>query len=336
MSTYQLSDDIDEINLYKLKPASRERGTYADQQNKSSDEQSPSQIIIGDEVSEDDKESAEEERLNSLLRTVLITLRDHPDIIMDILQDEERKNMDFQLPPAQLVSQPKRVQKKGGDMYKALGDSSESSDSSEESRESSESHDASYYKNKYDKSSKSSQGSDESKELDLAHYYKQKYGGKSESEDTSSSVSHDEDVEEEDKKSTVPLDKRVPEQPEETIDITSLPDGNDVDLTDMISEGGLEDLPEYIEWKNKLPKPSKLLVSDSSLNLGKIAPGFIQTSIKQNEQNTQARSQALKPVVTEEEMSQDSGEADKESDKENKAESNQTNDASSSDKSKNS
>ncbi|XP_061174542.1 dentin sialophosphoprotein-like isoform X2 [Saccostrea echinata] len=319
----------------KAKPTSGERGTYTEQQNKSSDEQSPSQVIIGDEVREEEKENAEEESLNSLLRTVLITLRDHPDIVMDILQDEERKNMDFQRPPEQLDMEPKRVQKKGGEMYKALGDSSESSDSSDESRENSDSRDASYYKNKYDKSSKSSQDSEESRELDLAHYYKQKYR-KSEDDDTGSSVSNDEDDREENKKSTVPLDKRVPEQPEETIDITSLPDGNDVDLTDMISEGGLEDLPEYIEWKNKLPKPSKLLTSDGSLNLGKIAPGFIQTSTKLEEQNTQPRSKALKPVVTEAQMSQNSGKVDKGSYTENKSETNQTNEKSSIDKSKDS
>lgn len=34
----------------------------------------------------DDAEAEEEESLNDLLKTVLITLRDHPDIIMNILE----------------------------------------------------------------------------------------------------------------------------------------------------------------------------------------------------------------------------------------------------------
>lgn len=91
----------------------------------------------------------------------------------------------------------------------------------------------------------------------MAQYYKQKYG-KAKDDYKSESTSSEED---DDKRlSTVSLDKRVPEQPEETIDITSLPDENDVDLTNIISEGGLEDLPEYRELKENSPKSSKVLL----------------------------------------------------------------------------
>lgn len=42
---------------------------------------------VGEYIRNDEgKEAEDEESLNDLLKTVLITLRDHPDIIMDILQ----------------------------------------------------------------------------------------------------------------------------------------------------------------------------------------------------------------------------------------------------------
>lgn len=42
---------------------------------------------VGEFIRNDDEmEVEDEESLNDLLKTVLITLRDHPDIIMDILQ----------------------------------------------------------------------------------------------------------------------------------------------------------------------------------------------------------------------------------------------------------
>lgn len=140
----------------------------------------------------------------------------------------------------------------------------ENSDQSRGSRESSESRDGSYYKNKYDMSVFSGENSDDSKELDLAQYYKQKYAN-SKSDGSRSSSSSSSSSSEEDEHPVVPLDKRVPEQPEETIDITSLSDGDDLDLTNLISEGGLEDLPEYKESHNKLvPEPSKVLKADVS------------------------------------------------------------------------
>lgn len=110
----------------------------------------------------------------------------------------------------------------------------------------------------------SGENSDDSKELDLAQYYKQKYAN-SKSDGSRSSSSSSSASSEEDEHPVVPLDKRVPEQPEETIDITSLSDGDDLDLTNLISEGGLEDLPEYKESHNKLvPEPSKVLKADVS------------------------------------------------------------------------
>nr|XP_022330172.1 uncharacterized protein DDB_G0286299-like isoform X1 [Crassostrea virginica] len=256
----------------------------------------------------DDAEAEEEESLNDLLKTVLITLRDHPDIIMNILEDEERRrNKDFQEPPAQLVLEPKRVQKKGG--YKSWGnlkaksessqETKENSDQSRGSRESSESRDGSYYKNKYDMSVFSGENSDDSKELDLAQYYKQKYANsKSDGSRSSSSSASSE----EDEHPVVPLDKRVPEQPEETIDITSLSDGDDLDLTNLISEGGLEDLPEYKESHNKLvPEPSKVLKADRTVILEKIPKSVL--SAKANGENAEPTTNALKPVITEADMS---------------------------------
>ena len=110
----------------------------------------------------------------------------------------------------------------------------------------------------------SGENSDDSKELDLAQYYKQKYAN-SKSDGSRSSSSSSSSSSKEDEHPVVPLDKRVPEQPEETIDITSLSDGDDLDLTNLISEGGLEDLPEYKESHNKLvPEPSKVLKADVS------------------------------------------------------------------------
>nr|XP_022330173.1 uncharacterized protein LOC111128696 isoform X2 [Crassostrea virginica] len=208
----------------------------------------------------DDAEAEEEESLNDLLKTVLITLRDHPDIIMNILEDEERRrNKDFQEPPAQLVLEPKRVQKKGG--YKSWGNLKAKSESSQETKENSD----------------QSRGSRES----------------SESRDASS---------EEDEHPVVPLDKRVPEQPEETIDITSLSDGDDLDLTNLISEGGLEDLPEYKESHNKLvPEPSKVLKADRTVILEKIPKSVL--SAKANGENAEPTTNALKPVITEADMS---------------------------------
>nr|XP_022330094.1 uncharacterized protein LOC111128644 isoform X1 [Crassostrea virginica] len=258
----------------------------------------------------DDAEAEEEESLNDLLKTVLITLRDHPDIIMNILEDEERRrNKDFQEPPAQLVLEPKRVQKKGG--YKSWGnlkaksessqETKENSDQSRGSRESSESRDGSYYKNKYDMSVFSGENSDDSKELDLAQYYKQKYAN-SKSDGSRSSSSSSSASSEEDEHPVVPLDKRVPEQPEETIDITSLSDGDDLDLTNLISEGGLEDLPEYKESHNKLvPEPSKVLKADRTVILEKIPKSVL--SAKANGENAEPTTNALKPVITEADMS---------------------------------
>lgn len=297
--------DVEETDLLHLKPA---MGQFLG--NPTDLEKFENTITLAkspvDEYvqNEEEKEEEDEESLNDLLKTVLITLRDHPDIIMDILQEEERKNKDFQQPSDQLNLEPKRVQKKGGEMYKAMGDSSEESHSSEESEENSESRDGSYYKNKYDKS-KSSEESDESNDLDLAQYYKQKYANSKDNDKSSSSSSSSSS--EESKQSERSFDKRVPEQPEETIDITSLPEEDDIDLTKIISEGGLEDLPEYKE-KLRLQKPSKFLTSDASVVLGKIPK-----SVKSNGKSAKPKPSALKPVITEADMSESNKQDNRES-----------------------
>lgn len=309
--------DVEETDLLHLKPTvGRFLGNpvnFESYENSVTMPKSP----VGEYIRNDEeKEAEDEESLNDLLKTVLITLRDHPDIIMDILQEEERKNKDFQRPSAQLNSEPKRIQKKGGNRYKAMGYSSEESNSSQESRENSDSRDGSYYKNKYDKSSKSSEESEKSKGVNLAQYYKQKYANSKE-DDKSRSSSSSSSSSEESKQSELPLDKRVPEQPEETIDITSLPDEGDIDLTKIISEGGLEDLPEYKE-KLKSQKPSNLLTSDGTIVLGKIPK-----SGKPNGKSAKPKPGALKPVITEADMSGSKMEDNRESGNEHKTTANE-------------
>lgn len=306
--------DVEETDLLHLKPS---MGRFLENpENLENYENSVTipKSPVGEFIRNDEEmEVEDEESLNDLLKTVLITLRDHPDIIMDILQEEDRKNKDFQRPSAQLNSEPKRIEKKGGNMYKAMGYPSEESNSSQESQEDSESRDGSYYKNKYDKSSKSSEESDESKGVDLAQYYKQKYANSKEDDKSrSSSSSSSSSSSEESKQSELPLDKRVPEQPEETIDITSLPDDGDIDLTKIISEGGLEDLPEYKE-KVKFQKPSNLLTSDGTIFLGKIPK-----SGKPNGKSAKPKPSALKPVITEADMSESKMEDNRESGSEHK------------------
>lgn len=312
------SADVEETDLLHLKPT---MGRFLE--NPAHFESYENSVTmpkssVGEYIRNDEEKEAEnEESLNDLLKTVLITLRDHPDIIMDILQEEERKNKDFQRPSAQLNSEPKRIQKKGGNRYKAMEYSSEESNSSQESQENSDSRDGSYYKNKYDKSSKSSEESDKNKGVKLAQYYKQKYANSKGDDKSRSSSSSSSSSSEETKHSELPLDKRVPEQPEETIDITSLPDESDIDLTKIISEGGLEDLPEYKE-KLKSQKPSNLLTSDGTVVLGKIPK-----SGKPNGKSAKPKAAALKPVITEADMSNSNMEDNRESGSEHKTTANE-------------
>lgn len=81
------SADVEETDLLHLKPT---MGRFLE--NPAHFESYENSVTmpkssVGEYIRNDEEKEAEnEESLNDLLKTVLITLRDHPDIIMDILQ----------------------------------------------------------------------------------------------------------------------------------------------------------------------------------------------------------------------------------------------------------